>query len=508
MTSSPGSPAGRPRADQPGVVRDAVSPMLRVGLTPERRSEVVPVLPGNRSPVLIELDLTRDAETEQTRTDFLNLYAATFPRLPEPVPVAASYVRCVLSPSEIQRLLARDRTGTRTVFRVWPDYTLDAHIDRSCATIKADAVLRAYAATGRGIVWAVADSGIDERHPHFADGTLTGPCAGLHRDFTALVVGGPTPEPPESPLTDPAGHGTHVAGIIAGGLPAGQPPLIGQVELTGGGLPAWHTRTLDEGHTLAGIAPRAGLVSLKVLAERGPGLVTSSSAVIEALYYLREKVNTGGRLLVVHGVNLSLGCAWDASEYACGQSPLCREVNLLAASGVVVVVSAGNGGFAGRLPGEGDADNRAVLATITDPGNADGAITVGSTHRDRPHEFGVTYSSSKGPTLDGRLKPDLLAPGERITSCATGELRSQLASLLSADADPATLPTYVEQSGTSMAAPHVSGAIAAFLSVRQEFIGRPREIKELLCANATSLGRDRYLEGHGLLDLMRVMSNV
>ncbi|WP_457028465.1 S8 family peptidase [Kitasatospora sp. P5_F3] len=512
MTSSPGgradSPTGQARVDQPGVARDAVSPMLQVGLPPERRSEVVPVLAENRSPVLVELNLTRDAETEQTRADFLQLFRATFPRLPEPVPVAASYVRCVLSPPEIQRLLELDRDGTPTVFRVWPDYTLDAHIDRSAATIKADAVLRAYAATGQGIVWAVADSGVDAQHPHFADGTLTGPTAGLHRDFTALVAGGPQPDPPESPLTDPAGHGTHVAGIIAGGLPARVPPLIGQVELTGGGLPEWHTRTLDAGRALTGIAPQAGLVSLKVLAERGPGLVTSSSAVIQALYYIREKVNTGGRLLVIHGVNLSLGCAWDAREYACGQSPLCREVNLLAASGVVVVVSAGNGGFAGRLPGEGGADNRAVLATITDPGNADGAITVGSTHRDRPHEYGVTYSSSKGPTLDGRLKPDLLAPGERITSCATGELRTQLATLFPPDADPATLPTYVEQSGTSMAAPHVSGAIAAFLSVRQEFVGRPREIKELFCANATSLGRDRYLEGHGLLDLMRVMSNV
>ncbi|MFJ9516745.1 S8 family serine peptidase [Kitasatospora sp. NPDC101801] len=511
MTGRPGRPADSAAGQDPdraGLARDAVSPALRADSPPERRSAVVPVLAENRSPVLVELDLTRDAETGSTRTAFLNLFRTVFPQLPKPRPVAASYLRCLLSPTEIQHLLERDRAGRPTVFRVWPDYTLEAHIDRSAATIKADAVSRAYAASGRGIVWAVLDSGIDRRHPHFAAGNLTGPTKHLHRDFTGLVAGGPEPAPPRSPLTDPAGHGSHVAGIIAGGLPTQLSPLIGQLRLTGGELPEWHTRTLGDGRTLTGIAPQAGLVSLKVLAERAPGLVTSSSAVIEALYYVREKVNTGGRLLLIHGVNLSLGCAWDAREYACGQSPLCREVNLLAASGVVVVVSAGNGGFAGRLPSEGGGDNRAVLATITDPGNADGAITVGSTHRDRPHEYGVTYSSSKGPTLDGRFKPDLLAPGERITSCATGELRAQLATLFPAGADPAGLPTYVEQSGTSMAAPHVSGAIAAFLSVREEFIGRPREVKELFCANATSLGRDRYLEGHGLLDLMRVMSNV
>ncbi|MFD0568533.1 S8 family peptidase [Kitasatospora gansuensis] len=470
----------------------------------------MPVLSGNRSPVLVEVDLTRDPDTEVTRTALLKLFTVTFPRHPKPVPVAASYLRCLLSPVDIQRLLDLDRAGKGkpTIFRVWPDYTLDAHIDRSVATIKADAVSRAYAATGRGIVWAVLDSGIDEHHPHFATGTLEGRVKPLHRDFTDLVARDQSAAPADSPLTDPVGHGTHVAGIIAGELPDDTQPLIGRTERQPDGLPHWTTRELNEDHTLAGIAPRAQLVSLKVLALDGENLITSSSAVIKALYYIRETVNTGGQLLVIHGANLSFGCTWDARDYACGQSPLCREVNLLSASGVVVVVSAGNDGFSNRTPNEGGAANRAVLASISDPGNAADAITVGSTHRDRPHEYGVTYSSSKGPTLDGRLKPDLLAPGERIASCATGEMRKAMAPVFPAKVDPSTITTYVEESGTSMAAPHVSGAIAAFLSVRQEFVGRPREIKELFCANATSLGRDRYLEGHGLLDLMRVMSNV
>ena len=58
----------------------------------------------------------------------------------------------------------------------------------------------------------------------------------------------------------------------------------------------------------------------------------------------------------------------------------------------------------------------ARLASITDPGNADGVITVGATHRFWPHTYGVSFFSSRGPTGDGRLKPDLVAPGEKIRS--------------------------------------------------------------------------------------------
>ncbi len=68
--------------------------------------------------------------------------------------------------------------------------------------------------------------------------------------------------------------------------------------------------------------------------------------------------------------------------------------------------------------------------------------------------------------------------------------------------------TYAEQSGTSMAAPHVSGVIAAFLSARPEFIGRPQQIKRMLTDSATDLGRERYAQGAGLVDLMRMLANV
>jgi Subtilase family len=59
-----------------------------------------------------------------------------------------------------------------------------------------------------------------------------------------------------------------------------------------------------------------------------------------------------------------------------------------------------------------------------------------------------------------------------------------------------------------MAAPHVSGVIAAFLSARPEFIGRPQQVKSMLTGNATDLGRERYAQGAGLVDLMRMLANV
>jgi subtilisin family serine protease len=117
-----------------------------------------------------------------------------------------------------------------------------------------------------------------------------------------------------------------------------------------------------------------------------------------------------------------------------------------------------------------------------------------------PHVYGVSYFSSKGPTGDGRIKPDLVAPGEKIISCATGNLKKEGAKDQECD--------YVETSGTSMAAPHVSGVIAAFLSVRPEFIGKAERVKDIFVSTATDLRRDRYFQGSGLVDLMRAIQSI
>jgi subtilisin family serine protease len=465
----------------------------------------------DRRVVLVELRLDPGANPVTVRRNFVRLFHDVFGKTgpPEPTPIARHYMRCVLDPDEITRLAhggdppteASSQRALGLIYRVWPDLVLRAHLDRSVTTIKGDAARRTFGSAGAGVVWGVLDSGIDSTHPHFAaNDTLTGSAvAKLHRDFTIQSP----PDAKPSPLTDAYGHGTHVAGIIAGEAPDDPKRLrIAHNEPTAQDLPQWVLRTLPAGATLSGVAPKANLVSLKVLDDTGN---TLSSAVIQAIDYVRS-VNGGGRDLQIHGVNLSLGCAWPPTEFAAGQSPLCRELDLLVGTGVVAVVSAGNAGASGTLEGL-SSDVYGQLSTITDPGNAACAITVGSVHRSRPHTYGVTFDSSKGPTLDGRLKPDLVAPGEGITSAATGQMVAGVPPLAPAAGDPSRIARYCEDTGTSMSAAHVSGAVAAFLSIRNEYIGQPEMVKKLFRDTAIDLGRHEFYQGAGLIDLLAALSN-
>jgi subtilisin family serine protease len=335
------------------------------------------------------------------------------------------------------------------------------------------------------------DSGIDVAHLHFRAHANLDKDSPLHRDFT--VDGG------NQPFNDENGHGTHVAGIIAGewrvppDKPDAERPIAVSRYLKSGTDDTEYQETRLE--RICGMAPQCQLVSLRVLDENGKGSVSN---LIAAIGHVQEK-NGYGRRLVIHGVNMSLGYNFEPEWFACGQSPLCVEVDRLVKSGVVVVVAAGNTGY-GTLKSSIGATSAGMALTINDPGNADLAITVGATHRDMPHVYGVSYFSSKGPTGDGRLKPDLVAPGEKIISAATGILKDEGAKGRACD--------YVETSGTSMAAPHVSGVIAAFLSVRREFIGNPERVKEIFLSTATDLRRDRSFQGAGLVDLMRAIQSV
>ena len=479
----------------------------------EQRRLLMPPSVDNRYAAVVELNLMAGAGAAELARRFLDRFASVFGdepagRPPSPQQISG-YFRCWLTPLEIKELLAADsRAGqSATIFRIWPDYVLRPHLDQSVSTISVDAAQRVYAAAGDGIVWAVIDSGIDGSHPHFAAGTLSDPSvSGLHRDFTYLVRGESAPEHPDpgEALKDAVGHGTHVAGIIAGELPPGRRAVIATSRPTIDDLPNWVARDPCGSGRLAGVAPQARLVSLRVLAGDAESEATTvSSAVIAALAWVRE-ANADGRMLRIHGVNLSLGCPWFPDEYAAGQSPLCQELDQLVGTGVVAVVSAGNSGASGTLTG-GSSDVAGALASITDPGNAEKAITVGSSHKSFPHVYGVSYTSSKGPTLDGRLKPDLVAPGEHIASAASAAFRSGVPPLKSLQEQDVA---YREESGTSMAAPHVSGAIAAFLSARGEYIGRPDEVKRLFLAYASSLRRHEFHQGAGLVDLMRVLANV
>ncbi len=387
-------------------------------------------------------------------------------------------------------------TSTRAIYRIWEDPVIDALIVNTLATVKADAAHAAFAADGKDIVWAVIDSGIDSSHPHFSKlDNLKPPRPIEHYDFT-----GPNNVPLQLPLMDAFGHGTHVAGIIAGFMEAEKAPsAVIRTRDDESGVVSSQVLPLKK--QVCGMAPHCKLVSLKVLDDKGKG---KASSVIRAIAYV-QKLNDFGRRLIVHGVNLSVGYAFMPEWFACGQSPLCVEVNRLVKSGVVVVVAAGNSGYGSIAAKSGSISAAGIALTINDPGNAELAITVGSTHRDMPHTYGVSYFSSKGPTGDGRLKPDLVAPGERILSCAAGTTKSEAKNRLT---DPSQDFQYVEDSGTSMAAPHVSGVIAGFLSIRREFIGNPDVVKKLFMDTATDLKRERTFQGSGLIDLMRAIQSV
>jgi subtilisin family serine protease len=560
--SKPSNAEGSPASDEPSPEQRPYfgSAVIPPDLDDEgnRVKWGLPRDPDKPGEYMVELNVQLTGGLPSADLRFLALYAAVLGEPDrEPVRVGKTYYSCWISLKDIRRLVAADgrraeaggEPADRAIYRIWPDFPVRAHIDQSVATVKADAAFRSYEASGFEIVWAVIDSGISRTHPHFGDPaaeehhTLLAPeVAKLHRCFSRVtevrgdvLIPRPLADPDTQPanvtpvqweqrravlltehidnaLTDKYGHGTHVAGIIAGGLARvgdGQRGIKCEVyersfKSDAGGDNVVKTvvkRTIRDPARLRGVAPNCKLVSLQVLDDKGEG---RASDIIRALQYIREKLNDDPKMLRVHGVNLSVGYEFDAEMFACGQSPLCAEVDRLVQSGVVVVAAAGNTGY-GAVGAAQRATKVGISNTINDPGNAAGAITVGATHRSSPHTYGVSYFSSKGPTADGRLKPDLVAPGERITSCAAGKKLDELGITPGTTADVAH---YVDDSGTSMAAPHVSGAIAAFLSIRQEFKGKPLEVKRIFLESATPLGRERYFEGHGLVDLMRAIQSV
>ncbi len=378
------------------------------------------------------------------------------------------YVFAALAPAAIEELAAmRD-----AVERIWRDHKCYAHLLDSVDTVKASACWRTFGFRGEGITWAVLDTGIRAEHPHFQTHATVD--AALSKNFSNSRT-----------LDDVEGHGTHVAGIIAGEAPAGGKYNVATME-EDSDAPV----VKDLAGLPSGVAPMAKLVNVKVLDDDGTG---AASTCILGLEYVR-KLNAGSRDIKVDGVNMSLGYPFDPKWYGCGHSPLCEEVERAIGAGIVVVISCGNAGYGSTTLESGEQVPVPVDLSITDPANAELSIAVGSVHKSAPHKYGISYFSSKGPTGDGRLKPDLVAPGEKIVSCTAGFDKAGYA--------------YEEKSGTSMAAPHVSGAVAAFLSVHKEFRGQPELVKKIMIESAVDLKRDRYFQGAGLVDVLRAAMSV
>ena len=138
-------------------------------------------------PVVLELNVRHRAGLSAAADALTALWEADWPQA---VRVAEIYVRAELSLAQVRTLVQADmrahpESADRAIYRAWPDFPVRPLIDASVVTVKADAARRSYDAAGRDVVWAVVDSGIEQRHPHFqAHGNLTGEVAelqpGLH----------------------------------------------------------------------------------------------------------------------------------------------------------------------------------------------------------------------------------------------------------------------------------------------------------------------------------------
>jgi serine protease AprX len=211
---------------------------------------------------------------------------------------------------------------------------------------------------------------------------------------------------------DDQGHGTHVAATLAGD---------------------------------AGVAPGAGIVAAKVLDAQGGGSMANVTAAID---WVVQNKDTYG----IEAINLSLGTAGCSD----GTDTTSVAVDNAAAAGLLVAVAAGNEG-----PG---------TCTVGAPGSARGAITVGAMADTTERGFSVASFSSRGPTADGRIKPDVVAPGVNITSAQSGSGSGRVAS-----------------SGTSMATPFVAG-VALLLRDANATLSA-QQIKNAITSSAIDWGR-------------------
>jgi serine protease AprX len=366
------------------------------------------------------------------------------------------------------------------------DQQVKATMDTTAATVGAPTAWTTYGLTGKGIGVAVIDSGVANHSDLFINGKPQVVYNTFYRSDTTT--------------DDLAGHGTHVAGIIAGN----------GTNSTGSG----YTRTFK------GIAPGANIINIAVLDRYNHGTDSNVIAGIQQAIALKSVYN-------IRVINLSLGRPVQQSYTT---DPLCQAVEAAWNAGIVVVTAAGNEGRNNSAGTQG-------YGTIGAPGNDPFVITVGATKtRGTPGrgDDAIASYSSKGPTLlDHVVKPDLVAPGNQIASLEAGggRLRNAYPSndvLLqyfekNVTASNQGSDQYYWLSGTSMAAPVVSGAVALLL--QQDPTLTPDQVKARLMKTAwkglpavsyatdatthvtyTSYG-DMFTIGAGYLDIAAALAN-
>ncbi|MGD8375247.1 MAG: S8 family peptidase [Acidobacteriota bacterium] len=308
---------------------------------------------------------------------------------------------------------------------------------------------------GTGIRVAVVDSGVA---PVAALG------AGPDRPLGRIAAWVDLVEPHRPSPVDPYGHGTHVAGIIAG--------AVQEVRDASGGRAYY-----------GGVAPGAEIVSVRVLDHRGEGRTSDAIAGLEWVMDHAEELG-------IRVVNLSFG---HPVREPADDDPLviaCREAWR---AGLVVVTSAGNLGTTG-------------LGSVSSPGNAPELLTVGALvdwdTAGRSDDTVATYSSRGPSRFDGFVKPDLLAPGDAIVSLRSPHSlldRSFGENRVGSDSRGAASPTLFRLSGTSMAAASASGGVALLLALAPEM--DPDSVKLTLMRTAEKRQESLWARGAGALDL-------
>jgi serine protease AprX len=343
------------------------------------------------------------------------------------------------------------------VERLSLDRLIVGALERVGPAVGVPVVRRSFGYTGSGVGVAVIDSGISAWHDDLAD-----PTGGAQRvdQFVDFVNGHPSPY-------DDYGHGTHVAGIIAG-------------------------NGFDSGGGRSGIAPGARLIALKVLDESGKGRISNVIAALDHVIAHRDRFN-------IRVVNLSVTTGVHESYRL---DPLTLAAQRAVASGIVVVAAAGNNGR--------DQRGREHFGGITAPGNAPWVVTVGaSSHQgtvDRDDDTVAPFSSRGRAAVDSVAKPDVVAPGvgvESLSDPGSALYKSQSRYLLDGTIATAYLP-YLSLTGTSMAAPVVSATIALMLEANSTLT--PNQVKAILQYTAYAHpGYDALTQGAGFLNTNRAV---
>ncbi|MBA4492938.1 S8 family peptidase [Paenactinomyces guangxiensis] len=253
---------------------------------------------------------------------------------------------------------------------------------------------------------------------------------------------------------DDNGHGTHCAGCAAGD-------------------------GFSSDGRYCGTAPKASLAGVKVLGRYGEGTMSSLIAGIQWCIRHKEKYN-------IRVISLSLGSDGNIPYQ---DDPVCQMVEYAWKKGIVVVAAAGNQGPKAQ--------------TICSPGIHPLIITVGATDHQRTacrEDDRIAKFSSRGPTADGHIKPDLVAPGTNIIS-----LRSNGSHLDRSIPENRIDKSYFSLSGTSMATPIVAGITALMISANPSLT--PDEVKKRLLQTAFSLRTAKNIQGAGQVDAEKAILN-